>query len=436
MKTDSLLRLGALVVCGVALNSWAADPVKEPGDHYPTRVKDHPVTDTNSYSHRSTVGHVVKASDLLGHEVTNAEDEKLGKIDELAVDVEAGRIVEVVLSTGLFGRSVVVPPSAFRCDPDPKDAKQPQVRLPVTKASLKDAPEFSRSRWEENFESNRLTQAYRHYNATPYFVPSADRALPSEKFEKRADSLATNDYRGTNPKYWSRLGRVDRASKVIGMTVRNRQDESIGRVDDMLVDLNEGSIRQVLVSTGGFLGLGDVINPIPPAAFRVDSARNGLMLDADKNHLKNAPRFPVRDWQNPTNRTWDREIYRYYGVQPHFADATGERSAAGYSTYSTNSAAYSADNTGRNKADRDSAALDPLDQGTSEADRETTRNIRKAIRDENGLSVNAQNIKVITREGRVTLRGPVQSEQEKQLLTRIAERVATAENVDSQLEVK
>ena len=52
------------------------------------------------------------------------------------------------------------------------------------------------------------------------------------------------------------------------------------------------------------------------------------------------------------------------------------------------------------------------------------------------MSVNARNLKIITVDGRVTLRGPVKTAEEKRLIGAIADRIARAENVDNQLEVK
>ena len=95
-----------------------------------------------------------------------------------------------------------------------------------------------------------------------------------------------------------------------------------------------------------------------------------------------------------------------------------------------------ADNTGRNAADRDDKTLTPMDQGNSKADLETTARIRREIVAAKNMSVNAQNIKVITNGGKVTLRGPVNSAEEKRLIAEIADRVARHENVDNQLEVK
>jgi len=114
--------------------------------------------------------------------------------------------------------------------------------------------------------------------------------------------------------------------------------------------------------------------------------------------------------------------------------------SAGYDramdTKSTNTVARDADNTARNVRDRNDATLTPGDQGNTPADRETTQKIRKALVDSKDYSVIAQNVKIITTDGKVTLRGPVKSDAEKMGIVALAKSVAGNANVDDQLEVK
>jgi hypothetical protein len=91
-------------------------------------------------------------------------------------------------------------------------------------------------------------------------------------------------------------------------------------------------------------------------------------------------------------------------------------------------------NTGVNARDRDSTAKTPFDQFENKADINVTAEIRKRIGDTK-MSLNAQNVKIITQDGKVTLRGPVKTVQEKQSIEEIAQAVAGANKIDSQLEV-
>jgi osmotically-inducible protein OsmY len=99
------------------------------------------------------------------------------------------------------------------------------------------------------------------------------------------------------------------------------------------------------------------------------------------------------------------------------------------------SAAVEPDNSGRNVRDRNEAAKTAGDQSENEADRTITQNIRKAITADDSLSTNAKNVKIITNDGTVTLRGPVKSEKEKADIEEKAKQVAGVKSVDNQLEI-
>ena len=93
------------------------------------------------------------------------------------------------------------------------------------------------------------------------------------------------------------------------------------------------------------------------------------------------------------------------------------------------------DNSDVNERDRGGAAKTSIDQNENKKDLDITASIRKRVVDTK-LSVNAQNVKIITQDGKVTLRGPVKSAEEKKQIEDIAHEVAGAGNVDSQLEVE
>ena len=126
------------------------------------------------------------------------------------------------------------------------------------------------------------------------------------------------------------------------------------------------------------------------------------------------------------------------GLQAHLAKAE-ELSSASTGNSATKTSANSTtkpDNTARNMRDRDAKTLTPFDQGNSKSDIDTTARIRRELVDLEGLSINAQNVKIITNEGRVTLRGPVDSADEKRIIGEIATGIATPERTDNQLEVR
>jgi hyperosmotically inducible periplasmic protein len=94
------------------------------------------------------------------------------------------------------------------------------------------------------------------------------------------------------------------------------------------------------------------------------------------------------------------------------------------------------ENTERNVRDKDNATLTPEDQKETESDIKITAAIREAVIRNKSLSVNAQNVKIITRNGVVTLRGPVQSKKESKKIKKIAKHTPGVLKVDNQLEIK
>src|ERR1022692_3701868 len=400
-----------------------------------------------------------KASDVIGMTVNKLQNEKLGKVDDLAVDVESGRIVQVILSTGGFlgiGDSLTaVPPGALH-----HDVANKVIHLDASKEKLKTAPKFDLSKWDESTQSNQVIEAYGYYGEEPYFVAHRDAYRTSNSDVNHAVELPRNqdgtintdarrtvekvrnaelagntistrnpDGTSTRERYasenepkssWSSLGFVQQASKLMGTSVKNLQDEKLGKVENFMVDLSAGRIVAVIISSGGFIGMGDELSAVPPTALRFNAEHDTLQLDASKEMLASSPHFKASEWPDLSQPGYAGGVYRAYKVEPYF----------------TTDGTTDADNTRQNVRDRDSRTLTPLDQGGSQADVNTTAQIRKEIIAGKGLTINARNVKIITVNGRVTLRGPVNSEEEKRLIGEIAIRMTSSQKVDNQLEVQ
>ena len=94
------------------------------------------------------------------------------------------------------------------------------------------------------------------------------------------------------------------------------------------------------------------------------------------------------------------------------------------------------ENTEINVRDKANTTLTPEDQKETESDIKITADIRQAIIKNKSLSVNAQNVKIITRNGVVTLRGPVESKKESKKIKKIAKHTPGVLKVNNQLEIK
>ena len=96
---------------------------------------------------------------------------------------------------------------------------------------------------------------------------------------------------------------------------------------------------------------------------------------------------------------------------------------------------YPADNSGKNVRDRQDSSRTPGDQSNNKSDLAITQAIRKAVVADKALSTNAHNVKIITTNGVVTLRGPVKTPEEKDTIGAKAKQVAGVKSVDNKLEI-
>lgn len=121
-------------------------------------------------------------------------------------------------------------------------------------------------------------------------------------------NMGRTDYTGvSNDRHWEH---THRASKIIGIDVRTRQGDKIGDIKDVVLD-SAGSVAYAVVSTGGFLGIGDRLHAVPWSALDKRGDKD-FVLDIDKAKLKSAPGFDSRHWPNFSDDQWVQNNRRYY----------------------------------------------------------------------------------------------------------------------------
>ncbi|MEO7142959.1 MAG: BON domain-containing protein [Bryobacteraceae bacterium] len=94
-----------------------------------------------------------------------------------------------------------------------------------------------------------------------------------------------------------------------------------------------------------------------------------------------------------------------------------------------------ADNTATNKGDADAGHTTADQQKMNKTDRNLTKRIRRSIMEDKSLSTYAHNVKIVSQNGAVTLKGPVRSEEEKTAIVAKAQQVAGSGNVTDNLSI-
>jgi len=95
------------------------------------------------------------------------------------------------------------------------------------------------------------------------------------------------------------------ASSIIGDKVYNPQDEKLGSVKDVMLDIQNGRIEYVVIELGGFLGVGEKFFAIPFSLLKLDPRNQRFILNQEKSTLEVAPGFDKDHWPETNTHMFD-----------------------------------------------------------------------------------------------------------------------------------
>ena len=98
-------------------------------------------------------------------------------------------------------------------------------------------------------------------------------------------------------------------------SVKNMQGEDLGEIKEIMIDTEGGQVQYYVLSFGGFLGMGDKLFAVPPQAISVDTEQKCVVLNVEKDLLKEAPGFDKDNWPNMADSTFRDKIYGHYGYE-------------------------------------------------------------------------------------------------------------------------
>ncbi len=243
-----------------------------------------------------------KASDLIGKNVTNTANENLGEIKDIVFDASSGRILYGVLSFGGFlglgDKYFATPWPSIRLSPDFKT-----FVLHIDKDRLKDAQGFDKGQWPNFADDRYATTTYKHYNQTPYWE-NTNRAPVMG-----SDAGGQPNFRD---RWYQKVTNWQKASDLIGKDTHNAKNEDIGKISDLVVDPDSGRVLY------GILSFRSKLFPVPFNAMNLTSDGKKVVLNIDKEALKDSIAFTDRDWPNMVDPRWSTEVHTVYNVQPYW----------------------------------------------------------------------------------------------------------------------
>ena len=106
------------------------------------------------------------------------------------------------------------------------------------------------------------------------------------------------------------------ATTMIGDSVVNPKGESLGKIEDFVIDPLSSRVDYAVLSFGGFLGVGDKLFAVPLEALKLSREEKQFILDVEKERLKGAPGFDKNHWPDTSDRAFGTRVYTYYGYKP------------------------------------------------------------------------------------------------------------------------
>lgn len=312
--------------------------------------------------------------DFTRIQLKNLQGEALGRFTDLGIDLVNARIVEVLVVADPslgIGNKIVAVPPSALI-PDQINAV---YRINTTTETFKAAPAIDLSQWADSGRSDLVAATYRHFAQDTYFNVGNS-------------SAGTTENLSNQPKVG--LGYMERSSKIVNMPVRNINNEKFGTVWSMALDIPNGRILSVIVLAPGNSRTKSVI---PATSLAFSPQRNGLVLSETKQEFANEPRLVFNE--------------AYFGKLSTYKEETFDGPAA-------------------------KLALAQNAQSVNPNDLSQTERITQQIR---AAQINGRNVKVGLTNGRVTLRGYTDTDEDKRRIAAIANSISGPQLVDNQIVV-
>jgi sporulation protein YlmC with PRC-barrel domain len=154
--------------------------------------------------------------------------------------------------------------------------------------------------------TTRPTQGTTRGSADPMSIGDADK-----RYRTGADYWAeTNE--GPGPQ-------VMAADTLTGDEVRNRANEKLGEITDIMLDVPTGRVAYAVMSVGGVLGVGAKLFAIPWSAMQLDTANKCFRLDIAKERFDEAPGFDKDHWPSMADQRWAEDVHSFYDARPYWS---------------------------------------------------------------------------------------------------------------------
>ncbi|RXA20615.1 PRC-barrel domain containing protein [Methanosarcina sp. MSH10X1] len=245
---------------------------------------------------------------LKGNKVVNKTGENIGKIEKLMIDLANGRIAYAVFSFGgILDRGDKL--FAIPWQPLTKEVREHSFVLDISREVLEKAKGFDKDSWPLTREE--LSGIYTYYGHWPYWqtVVAEQTWLRGEAESERMARMG----RTTGRKYPDFLP----ADTIKGQKIVSIAGEDIGKIEELVIDLQAGRVAYAVLSLEGFPDVSGKFFAIPWQALQVKFHEHAFILNIPEFTLEKAEGFDKDNWP-VTTFDWLSKVYSYYEYEPYW----------------------------------------------------------------------------------------------------------------------
>ncbi len=231
------------------------------------------------------IGFLQEADKLIGAEVKNSSNEKIGKVKDLIIDNNKRTVSYVILHSE--NRLYPVSWLAF-------DTSNEKFMLNIAKDKMMQAPRI------DTIDLSQL--------GNPEYKQKVDNFY--------SEHISTVQGKGAMEQAGERAD-LSKLSEIKGLVVQNPQGERLGKLRDILIDVRHGTIAYGTVGFGGLAGVAEKTAVVPWAALTVQPQMGIANLDANKAKLESAEltRSQMRQLTEPQ---FSRQLHDKFGAEPYW----------------------------------------------------------------------------------------------------------------------
>ncbi|MDD4254887.1 MAG: PRC-barrel domain-containing protein [Methanofollis sp.] len=110
--------------------------------------------------------------------------------------------------------------------------------------------------------------------------------------------------------------RMESLDRILGSSVKNATGDHLGVIHSLMIDTASGLVTFGVLSSGGIMGIGEKLYPVPWQALSREAKEDEFTLKIKKETLETAPSFDKGHWPKSDDLAWFERVYHFYGIEP------------------------------------------------------------------------------------------------------------------------